>query len=474
MSERALIQGGCVLTLDPSLGDFEQADVLVEEGRISAVGPELGASDAEVVDARGKIVMPGFVDTHRHTWQTALRGVCADWTLQDYFRGIRLNVSTVFEPDDMYAGNYVGALEALDAGVTTLLDFSHCTNTPEHADEAIRGLKDAGLRAVFAYGFYPVPLAEPGFADHDARIADARRVRERHFSASNGLVDMGIALTELGLVPLEATTRELDLAHELDLLVTAHVGTVADRRWPHEVEILHRHGLLDARQVHVHCNACSDAELKLLADAGAAVSVTPETELQMGMGFPITGQALAHGLRCGFGCDIVSLEAGDVLTQARLALQVQRALDNHVTMESGQMPERLSFTARRALELATCGGAAVIGIDSDVGTLSAGKLADLILIRTDGLNFSPWNDPVATVMLHARASDVDAVMVSGRFLKRDGRLLHADASHARRLAEQSRDRLMEAVGRRGGLLPELPQGWFDGVRSAVIENVSRG
>ena len=175
-SGRLLIKDGHVLTLDPSLGDLERADVLIEDGRIAAVEPALETGDCEVLDVAGKIVMPGFVDTHRHTWQTALRGICADWTLQDYFRGIRLNISTELSPEDIYAGNYVGALEALDAGVTSLLDFSHCNNSPAHADEAIRGLEDAGLRAVFAYGFYPVPLAEP-FFDEPRRADRGRAAR---------------------------------------------------------------------------------------------------------------------------------------------------------------------------------------------------------------------------------------------------------------------------------------------------------
>jgi 5-methylthioadenosine/S-adenosylhomocysteine deaminase len=470
MAERLLIKDGCVLTLDPALGDFDRADVLIDDGRISAVRPDLAAADAEVINATDRIVMPGFVDTHRHTWQTALRGMCADWTLQDYFRGIRLNASTVFGPEDMYAGNYVGALEALDAGVTTVLDFSHCTNTPDHADEAVRGLKQAGLRAVFAYGFYPVPLPEPHFADHEARIADARRVREQHFSA-DGLVQMGIALTEVGLVPLDVTRREVEAARDLDVLLTAHIGSVADPGWPHEIEILNEAGLLDARQVHVHCNACRQNELQLLADAGAAVSITPETELQMGMGFPITGKALAHGLRFGFGCDIVSNQSGDLLSQMRLALQVQRALDNHITVESGGMAQRLELTARRALEIATVGGAAAMGLDSEIGTLTPGKAADLILIRTDGLNFAPLNDPVAAVVLHAHACDVDTVLVAGEVVKRDGNLLHADTARAARLADESRDRIMTALEQRGGLLLDLREGWFEAVRTAALENV---
>jgi 5-methylthioadenosine/S-adenosylhomocysteine deaminase len=474
-SGRLLIQDGHVLTLDPALGDFERADLLIDDGRIAAVEPGLEAGDCEVLDAAGKIVMPGFVDTHRHTWQTALRGICADWTLQDYFRGIRLNISTELGPEDIYAGNYVGALEALDAGVTSLLDFSHCNNTPAHADEAIRGLEDAGLRAIFAYGFYPVPLAEPFFESHEERIEDARRVRSDRLPSDGGRIQMGIALTELGLVPLDATRREIEAARELDVLVTAHIGSVADPAWPREIEILHSAGLLDARQVHVHCNACTDRELELIAGCGAAVSVTPETEMQMGMGFPVTGRALASGMRPSLGCDIVSLGSGDLFTQMRMALQMQRALDNDGDLRRGELPSELRLTARDALELATINGAAAMGLDSQVGSLTPGKLADVILIRTGGLNFSPLNDAVAAVVLHARAADVDAVLVGGRVLKRDGRLLEADAERAGRLAEQSRDRIVKAVeAKGGGLLLDLPDGWFDAVRQAAIENVGSG
>jgi len=471
VSDRLQVRGGHVLTLAGSAGGSRRADVLVEDGRIAAVAPDLDASDCEVLDARGGIVMPGFVDTHRHTWQTALRGICADWTLLDYFRGIRLNISTELGPEDMYAGNYVGALEALDAGVTTLLDFSHCTNTPEHADEAIRGLSETGIRGVFAYGFYPVPLADPHFGEHEQRVADARRVRDEHFSGNDGPVAMGIALTELGLVPLDATRREIETARELDVLVTAHIGTVGDPSWPREIELLDREGLLDARQVHVHCNACSDAELRLIAEHGAAVSVTPETEMQMGMGFPITGRALACGLRPGFGCDIVSLGSGDMFNQMRMGLQMQRALDNDQDLREGRLPETIRLGTAEVLRLATVDGAAAMGLDSQVGTIEPGKRADVIVIRTDSTRFAPWNDAVAAVVLHANAGDVDTVLVGGRVVKRDGRLLDADAARARRLAEESRDRVMRAVDAKGGPLLALPEGWFEGVRQAVLQNV---
>jgi cytosine/adenosine deaminase-related metal-dependent hydrolase len=181
MPERRLIHGGYVLSMDEGVGELT-ADVLIEDGAIAAIGPDLEVGDVERVDVTGNIVMPGFVDTHRHTWQTPFRGVCADWTLEEYFRGIRMTVSPNCSAEDVYAGNYVGALEALDAGVTTILDFSHCNNSPDHADAGIAGLREAGIRAVYAYGYYPSPVPEPAFASHVDRIADARRVQAEHFS----------------------------------------------------------------------------------------------------------------------------------------------------------------------------------------------------------------------------------------------------------------------------------------------------
>ena len=214
MGRRVLLRGGFVLSMDDRLGELPTGDVLIEDEVIVAVETSIAVEDADVVDAAGCVVMPGFVDTHRHTWQTPFRGVCADWTLEDYFRGIRMSISPNCSAEDVYAGNYVGALEALDPGVTTILDFSHCNNTPEHADAAVKGLRDAGIRAVFAYGYYPAPAAEPIFTTHKQRLADARRIREQ-LSSDDGLITMGVALTEVGLLPFEQTIAEVRSAHEL-------------------------------------------------------------------------------------------------------------------------------------------------------------------------------------------------------------------------------------------------------------------
>jgi 5-methylthioadenosine/S-adenosylhomocysteine deaminase len=468
---RTLLSGGQVLVGDPGDGRVESADVLVEDGRIAAIGPD-GEVDAERVDMRGGLVMPGFVDTHRHVWQTAMRGICADWTLLDYFRGIRVNASGVFAPEDVYAGNYVGALEALDAGVTCLLDFSHCLNSPEHADEAVRGLREAGVRGTWAYGMYPVPLAEPAFPGAAERADDARRVRAEHFASDDSLLRMGVALTELGLVPWETTVAEVELAGELDALVTAHVGAVwSDRRQP-EVALLHAAGLLSERQVHVHCNACSGREFDLLADAGASVSVTPETELQMGMGFPVTQRLLDRGMTPSLGCDIVSNNRGDLFTQMRLGLACERARTNETELRAGVMPETLTLTAAEMLRFATLGGAKALGLDSEIGSIEVGKRADLVALRIDGFGFAPPNDPVAQIVLQAGVNEVDAVFVNGSAVKLEGELLGDAARRSVLLAVESRDRIAASLEPRGGFLPPAPEGWFEATLDAFEANLA--
>jgi len=465
------VRGGRVLVGDPGEGRFREADVVVEAGRIAGITSGAPVSDARIVDAEGALVLPGFVDTHRHTWQTAMRGICADWTLLEYFRGIRLQISTAFGPEDVYAGNFVGALEALDAGVTTLLDFSHCLNSPEHADEAVRGLREAGVRGIWAYGMFPVPLEDAPFAAPGDRLADARRVRERHFSAA-GLLDMGVALTELGLVPWEVTSAEVALARELDVMVTAHIGSVTSAQRPPEIELLHSAGLLDRRQVHVHCNACSDRELDLLADAGASVSLTPETELQMGMGFPIFARALARGLVPGLGCDIVSNNRGDLFAQMRLGLQAERARANQPALDAHEMPAELTLGVRDVLRFATLGGAQALGLGAVCGSIEEGKAADLVVLRTDGLHMAPLNDPVAAIVLHAGPADVEAVLVGGEVVKDGGVLAAGRDAAARSLVGASRDRIVAALEPRGGLLPPAPEGWFEITTQVMAQNLA--
>jgi 5-methylthioadenosine/S-adenosylhomocysteine deaminase len=473
MSDRLLISGGYVLTVDDEIGELERGDVLIEDGRIAAVGEDLRSADAEVLTATGCVVMPGFIDTHRHTWQTPFRGICADWTLGDYFRGIRLGISPNCAAEDVKAGNYVGALEALDAGVTTIVDFSHCNNTPEHPDGAIDGLEEAGIRAVFAYGYFASPIMEPAFKEHADRLADARRLREGRLSGNEGLVRMGVALTELGLIPFEQTIAEVRSAREMDIPIVMHTGCVWGSAVTAGIGELDHHGLLGADQVHVHCNTLDDRDLGHLADHDCKVSSSPETEIQMGMGHPVIGRALELGMRPSLSCDIASSNSGDLFSQMRIGLQFERCMRNDVANARNEMPERLDLTVRDALRWATANGAHAIGREDELGSLTPGKRADVIVIGGDGLNLTPMADPVGCLVAQANASNVRDVLVGGSFAKRDGELVGVDLGRARDLAETACDRVLAATTANDApLLPPYDPAFDELVDQAARANLA--
>ncbi len=474
MSDRLLLRGGYVLSMDETVGELPRGDVLIEDGVIAAVEARLDTEDAEVVDVAGHVVMPGFIDTHRHTWQTPFRGICADWTLEDYFRGIRMSISPNCAAEDVYAGNYVGALEALEAGVTTILDFSHCNNTPEHADGAIQGLRDAGIRAMFAYGYYPAPAAEPVFTEHEQRLADARRIRERELPSEDGLVTMGVALTEVGLLPFEQTIAEARSAHELGVPSVLHTGCNWGSLATEGIPELDHHHLLSADQVHVHCNTLDERNLQRLADNSCKVSSCPETEIQMGMGHPVIRRVLELGMRPSLSCDVMSSNSGDMFSQMRIGLQFERCMRNDAFNARNQMPDHLDLTVRDALRWGTANGANAMGLEHRIGSLSPGKQADVIVVGGRRLNMVPMADPVGCLVAQANPGNVRHVLVSGRFVKRDGELVGVDLDHAIELAQSSCERVLGAVTAGGApLLPPAPEGFADLVNTAAAANLAR-
>jgi 5-methylthioadenosine/S-adenosylhomocysteine deaminase len=224
MPNRILLRGGHILTMDASLGDLPSGDVLIEDDRIAGIEPHIEA-DAEVVDASGRIVIPGFVDTHRHTWETGIRGVAPNATLDDYFVEILDTFAPVYTPEDVYASNLAGALECLNAGITTLVDWSHINNTPDHPDAAIRGLQESGIRAQYAYGSANTSLADYWF---ESRIVipedDVRRIRDTYFSSSSGLLTMGLATRGPGFCTEDVVRAEWEMARDLGIPITVHVA----------------------------------------------------------------------------------------------------------------------------------------------------------------------------------------------------------------------------------------------------------
>ncbi|MEU5317300.1 amidohydrolase family protein [Streptomyces sp. NPDC021056] len=447
MTVRTLLRAGHVISMDPDIGDLPRGDVLIEDGRIAAVRPEISA-DAEVLDMTGRIVIPGFVDTHRHTWEASIRGVAPDATLDDYFVDILDTFAPLYTPEDVYAANLAGALECLNAGITTLVDWSHINNTPEHPDAAIRALAETGIRAQYAYGSANTSLADYWF---ESKIAipgdDVRRIRAEYFASDDSLLTMGLATRGPGFCVNDVVTAEWGLARELGIPLTVHVGMGRMAGRFGMVKQLHDLGLLGPDTTYIHCCYFSEEEWRMVADSGGTVSVAPQVETQMGHGWPPVMKAIEHGLRPSLSIDVVTTVPGDMFTQIRAAFGAERARVNAECWQADVPVPETMLTARRMLEIATLNGAHVAGLEARTGSLTPGKRADVVAIDATALNVAPVHDAAAAVTLSADVSNVDTVLVDGVIRKRDGKLT-ADVARARRLVEESRDRLLAAKAAR--------------------------
>jgi len=447
MTNRLLLRSGHVVSMDPDIGDLPQGDVLIEDGKIALIDRHIMA-DAEVLDMTGRIVVPGFVDSHRHTWEASIRGCAPDATLDDYFVDVLDTFAPLYTPEDVYAGNLAGSLECLNAGITTLVDWSHINNTPEHPDAAIQALTETGIRAQYAYGSANTSLSDYWF---DSKIAipgdDVRRVRERYFASDDGLLTMALATRGPGFCINDVVTAEWGLARELDVPITVHVamGRLAGRFGM--VKQLHDLGLLGPDTTYVHCCYFSEEEWRMVADSGGTVSIAPQVETQMGHGWPPVMKAIEYGLRPSLSIDVVTTVPGDMFTQIRAAFAAERARVNAACWQADVPVPETMLTARQMLGIATRNGAHVARLEDRTGSLTPGKRADLVAIDATALNVAPVHDAVAAVTLSADVSNVDTVIVDGVIRKRDGRLL-ADVDRARRLVEESRDRLLTAKAAR--------------------------
>ncbi|MDK1474506.1 amidohydrolase family protein [Streptomyces sp. 549] len=477
MTSTTLIRGGTVLVGAPRDGRMLRADVLIENGTITRITPEISGTPetARVVDAAGTYVLPGFVDTHHHLWETVLRGMTAEWNILDFAWGMRFHHAGAQQPEDVYASTYAGAVAALDAGITTTIDFAHVVNTPDHAREGVRAVTDVGIRTLWCYGMTEAPSPTPHFASHGDRLGDLRALRTERFAADDAraLVRLGVAVNDIGGVPWDVTRTEFLLARELGLTATAHT----DSRWgavrAPEIEWLHRDGLLGPGQIHAHVNAASDTELKLLADSGAGVSSTPETELQMGLGLPVFARAAELGIPSGLGTDIQANNSADPFVWMRLALHAENAHRHQAALESPYGTGALGsphLGPCDVLHHATLGGAEVLGLGSVTGSLEPGKAADIVLLRTDGVHQRPVVDPMATIVMQSRASDIDTVLVGGEIVKKRGRLTGERSARAVLEVESAWERLEPRIEARGGCLPERPEGLLQQMAQAAEAN----
>jgi len=433
-----LLRGALLVTMDERLGEFS-GDILVRGGKIADVAPRIDSGDAEVVDAANYLILPGLVDSHRHTWQSPIRHTGLDWDLPRMFVELFKRFGPNFRPQDVYAATLFGRLAALDAGVTTLLDWAHIQNSPAHADEAVRALHDAGGRTVYAHG---QPGIEPERWMKESKLphpADIRRLRKDVLASDDSLVTLAMAARGPEFTTIEITEQDVNLARELGLRITIHIGLGPNGPKYRGVERMHQCKLLGPDVTFVHCCNCSDHEFQLMADTGTTASVSAQIASTCGgFGFPATGKLLSHGVRPSLSVDSEMSASGDLFSEMRAALNMERTM---VMNDLQSRPRETNITARDVLALATIDGARTVGLDSRIGTITPSKSADLILILRHALNLAPMGDPLNSLVLGGHAGNVEAVLVEGRPVKWGGRMLGFDPRRAIELLNQTREYL---------------------------------
>ena len=424
---RILLKGGVVLTLDPQVGDFAQADVLIEDGKISAVRPNIAVPEetAAVVDAANRILIPGFVDTHSHSYQGILRGIMTNGVLDpDYNRDVQTKLTPVFQPDDVYAGVLMTAIGLMDMGTTAIVDLSQISHTPEHSDACIRALQDSGIRALYAYS--------RGLGPATQYPQDILRLQRSYFSTKDQLLTLALG------VGLDA--KAFALARDAAVSAVLHIRNNSEG-----LLALGRAGLLRPGDAYIHCTNLNDEAWRLIKDTGGLVSLCPQIEMSMGHGMPAVQDALDHGLRPSLSSDHSVTIAADFFTVMRTVFTFQR-MQIFARARGGEQNLPPLLTCREVLEFATIEGARCAGLDSKIGTLTPGKEADIVMLRADGLSLWPLNNAPGTVVNLMNPGNVDAVFIAGQVRKWRGKPVGVDVTRLMRMATEARDTVMRRAG----------------------------
>lgn len=451
-----VLRGGTVLTVDAAHSVLPGHDVLVVGETIAAIGPDLSVPPGTVeIDATGGIVMPGMIDTHRHMWQTAMRGYGADWTLTQYFVWYYLEWGKVFRPEDVYAGNLLSAIEAIDAGVTTTVDWSHGLQTPEHADAAVDALTAVPGRFVLAYGnLQDAPAnwtASPGFRDFVARRFPNGR--------GDDLLGFQLAFDVTG-DPAFPEKPAFELARELGVPVTTHAG-VWGATGDEGIRLMHEHGFMTPETVYVHSASLSPDSYHRIAATGGSVSVSTESEQSAGQGYPSTWALRAYGIPVSLSMDTSVWWSADLFSAMRSTLGADRSREHLEAHAKGDTVTHSSLRAAQVVEWATRGGARALGREDRLGSVEVGKLADLVLIRNERSPVMfPLLNPHGHVVFQAQRGDVHTVLVNGRVVKRDHELVGVDLAAARQAVERTVEHLRAQLGEEAwekGMNPDIPE-----------------
>ncbi len=447
-----VLRHGTVLTMNTSSQVLVDADVLVIGDQIAAVGVNLEAPPGAVeIDASGGVVMPGMIDTHRHLWQTAMRGYGADWTLTQYFVWYYLEHGRKFRPEDIYAGNLLGALEAIDAGVTTTVDWSHGLQSVDHAAAAVEALEEVPARFVLAYG-----NIQAGPWEWTAQ-PEVRRFLEDRKSKTTDRMGVQLAFDVTG-DPTFPERAAFEVARELELPVTTHAGVWGATN-DDGIRLMHENGFATPETVFVHAATLSADSYQRIAASGGSVSVSTESEQSAGQGYPPTWQVRRYDIPVSLSMDTSVWWSGDLFSAMRSTLSADRAREHLEAHVAGDTVTSAHLRAEHVVNWATRGGAQALNRD-DIGSLEPGKKADLILIKNDASPVSfPLLNPYGHVVFQAQRADVHTVIIGGTIVKQDHQLVGVDLAKARTAVEATVDHLRSAMGEevwQAGMHPELP------------------
>jgi 5-methylthioadenosine/S-adenosylhomocysteine deaminase len=441
--QRLLLRGGTIISLDPQVGNLVTGDVLIQGKTIAAIGPNLQAADAQVIDAQNMILIPGFVDCHRHSWEGQLRRINPNArTIAEYSNATHLSFAVHYRPLDHYVGHYLTALGCIDAGITCMIDNSHNSRSAAHSDAAVEALMDSGIRAVHASG-------APQAGNWDRQWPqDLERLKDKYFRSDDQLLTLRM------FSPVNRDNWAV--ARRLGLRITTefqgpNAAMLLDDVW--------RDRLVGADNCFNHCGALPDRTWQILRESGATINVCPRSDAQyaLGEGFPPYQRALDHGIRPGFSVDNETSYSTDMFAEMRAAFMMHRAiLQNRRFMGEMNLPQPVSV--RDVLECATINGANCAGLAHKIGTLAPGKEADIVMIRSDDINLYPSNNALGTVVQAAERSNIDTVIIGGRIRKRGGQVLGLDMNRLKRMVDESRRHLFAAVGYREDIFAEtLPR-----------------
>ncbi|GAB3653635.1 amidohydrolase family protein [Nocardioides korecus] len=447
-----VLRGGTVMTMDDQHTVLEGADVLVVGDRIAEVGVRLDVPEGtHEIDATGGIVMPGMIDTHRHMWQTAMRGYGADWTLTQYFVWYYLEHGKAFRPEDVAAGNRLSAWDAIEAGVTTTVDWSHGLQTVDHAEAAVEALGSVPARFVLAYGNIQ---AGPWEWATDPAV---RAFLERHRGSDTLGLQLAFDVTGDPAFPERAA---FEVARELGLPVTTHAGVWGATN-DDGIRLMHDHGFMTPETVYVHAATLSTDSYHRIAASGGSASVSTESEQSAGQGYPPTWQLRRHGIDVSLSMDTSVWWSSDLFSAMRTTLGADRSREHLEAHAQGDTVTNVHLRAEQVVDWATRGGARALGRD-DLGSLVAGQKADVVLLRNDRSPVSfPLLNPYGHVAFQAQRGDVHTVLVDGRVVKSDGVLVGYDAAAVRAEVDATVEHLRSSMGEEvwaAGMNPELPEG----------------